>query len=95
METERRQFRKSGDRLAGRNSSDAGAFGLVSLHKHAHRIYLWCVKEKSKLETKLVGGRGAGERDKRSKDRSRTEWARGQGLPSGRYTQNPETETLS
>lgn len=69
METERRQLRKSGDRLAGRGSWDAGAFGLVlSAYACTQNLHVACEKKRnhnSKIgeETKLVGGWGAGERD--------------------------------
>lgn len=46
MATRRRQLRKLGDRLAGKDSWDSGAFSQVlSLHTHAHRIYAWCEKK--------------------------------------------------
>lgn len=67
---------------------------LFSLHMHAHRIYMWRERRNGPMTAKLERRQswwegGEQEKGKRSKDRSRTEWARGQGLPSGRYTQNP------
>lgn len=67
---------------------------LFSLHMHAHRIYMWRERRNGTMTAKLERRQswwegGEQEKGKRSKDRSRTEWARGQGLPSGRYTQGP------
>lgn len=95
METERRQLRKSGDRLAGWGSWDAGAFGLVlSAYACTQNLHVACERRNGTTTAKLERRQswwegGELEKGMRSKDRSRTEWARGQGLPSGRYTQNP------
>lgn len=69
MATRRRQLRKLGDRLAGKDSWDSGAFSRVlSTHTHAHRIYAWCERRKGTMMAKQerrhswsrrdTGGRG-------------------------------------
>lgn len=54
METERRQFRKSGDRLAGRGSSDAGAFGLIlSAYACTQNLHVVCERRNGTTTAKL------------------------------------------
>lgn len=62
METERRQFRKSGDSLAGRGSSDAEAFGLILSEYACTQIYMWCVREETELRQQNWRGDKAGGR---------------------------------